>query len=117
MGHAWSDAAQLWPLRSWLYAEDQCPAKAELRDRIIRCKLDTQARPHDLPMPDQLRNDAVHLVHRDGESDTGKRTRWADDLRVDADQTACAVEQGTAGVARIDRCVRLDDVLDRPTGE
>src|SRR5262249_15476836 len=36
-----------------------------------------------------------------------------DDLRIDADEAACAVEQRTAAVARIDGGVGLNDPLDR----
>ena len=48
----------------------------------------------------------------DGEADARADPGAADDLGVDADDPALSVQQGPAGVARIDGGVRLDDLGD-----
>jgi hypothetical protein len=61
---------------------------------------------------DQLAHHVIGQIRRDGEADARARARWRDDRGIDADQFATQVDQCAAGVARIDRRVGLDEVLD-----
>src|SRR5262245_58596180 len=76
-----------------------------------------QLRMADAAVADELRDDSVHGVDGHGEADSRVRARGAVDRGVHADQPARAVEQRTAGVARVDGGVRLDDVLDWASGD
>ena len=62
-------------------------------------------------------DDTTRRVNRDGKADSDGTARRAIDHRVDPDDLAAGVEQGTARVARIDRGVGLDDPLDQPIGK
>src|SRR5262249_23994308 len=62
----------------------------------------------------QLRHDLLRQVDGDGESDADVAAATAEDRRVDADDLALGVEQGTAGVAGIDGRVGLDEVVVGP---
>jgi len=60
-------------------------------------------------------------VRRELESQTGPLAcvgpRGADDGGIDADQAARGIQERTAGIAGIDRRVRLDDIPDRDPGD
>src|SRR3954447_5129168 len=63
------------------------------------------------------RHDVLHRVRRDREADPDVAVAGLPgrlDLRVDADHARLDVEQRAAGVARVDRRVGLDDLVDRP---
>ena len=62
----------------------------------------------------ELRHDPPGHVDGDGEADPLRRL---DDRRVDADDPAPAVEQRPAAVARVERGVGLDDVVDEVAGD
>src|SRR5690606_25440336 len=74
---------------------------------------DAQPRPLEAARLDQHRHDAAHDVRGDGKADAavGRLARGAD-LRVHADHLSAQVEQRPAGVAGVDRRVRLDDLRD-----
>ena len=55
------------------------------------------------------RDDRPHHVGGDGEADADRTAAAAVDRRVDADQFATHVDQGAAGIARIDRRIGLDE--------
>jgi hypothetical protein len=74
-------------------------------------QFDSQPRPNYLSTANQLRHDPINRVEWNGKADTSRSSRRAINLRVDANQTSRAVEQRTAGVSRIDRCVGLNDPL------
>ena len=58
----------------------------------------------------RLRHELRHQVRRDGEADAVRPARPGQDRGVDADQLPVHIDQRTAGIARIDRCVGLDEV-------
>ena len=64
-----------------------------------------------------MRNDFVHdLSHdgnRDGEAYAEIATGAGEDGSVDSDQVAGAIDQRTAGIARVDCGIGLDVILDR----
>src|SRR6476620_10246306 len=64
---------------------------------------------------DDLLGNCLGRIDRDGEAQSfGDITtsRVADNQRVDADHLACQVGQRSAGIAVIDGCVSLDQILD-----
>ena len=62
------------------------------------------------------RNHGTHQIRRDGEADAGGAAGRRDDHAVDADELAVHVDQGAAGIARIDGGVGLDEILVLATG-
>ncbi len=66
-------------------------------------------------MLDELRNDLVHGVDRDGEADAGARPARRGDGRVHPDEAARAVEERSSRVPGVDGGVGLDDPLDLPS--
>src|SRR5581483_9020832 len=75
--------------------------------------LDAQRRADIFALGDELGNHARDGVDRYRKPDPGVRAGRAENHRVDADQTAGAVEQGTTRVPRVDRRIGLDEVLDQ----
>jgi hypothetical protein len=62
---------------------------------------------------EDLFHDAAHQVHGDREADALGTTGTAvQHGRVDADQVAVRVDEGATGVAEIDGCIRLDEILE-----
>jgi len=54
------------------------------------------------------------MVHRDREADSGARPHRC---RVDPDHQRLTRDQWAAGVARVDRRIGLDDVVDQAAGD
>src|SRR3954453_15677198 len=68
----------------------------------------------DAAVLEQLLDDAADRVAGDREADADVAAAVGRlDLRVDADDLAAGVDEGAAGVARVDRRVGLDHVVDR----
>jgi hypothetical protein len=65
-----------------------------------------------LPTAYQFARNAIDHVYRDRKAYPGRRPGTGDDRAGDANQPTGAVEQRTAGIARIDRRVGLDDAAD-----
>ena len=61
---------------------------------------------------DDLRNDSPHRVDRDGKPDSRRRSRGTEDRGIHSDQSAAAVQQGSAGVPGIDGRINLNRPLD-----
>ena len=55
----------------------------------------------------------ARAVRRDGKPQSGRPGRRRDDRRIDPDDVALHVEQRTAGIAMVDRRIRLDQVVIR----
>ena len=72
---------------------------------------DAELRTPHATVCDQLVHDRPRHVRRDRKSQTDASTRRRHDLRVDPDQLPLQIDQRAAGVALIDRRVRLDEVL------
>src|SRR5207249_218170 len=81
---------------------DQYTFEIELARDIVRERGYAQARADDLAMANQFGHHAIYDIHRYREADPGAGARRAGDLRVDTDQPAGAVQQGPAGITRID---------------
>src|SRR5215831_19194103 len=85
------------------------------RDQAVerpRLPDDTEIRATDAPVREELAHHLLGGVDRDREADAlGHR----DDRRVDADDAGPRVDQRPARVARVQRDVSLDDVLDQPS--
>jgi hypothetical protein len=58
-----------------------------------------EPRPGDLAVADELRDDVVDLVYRDGKTDSRESTGRAVDGRVDSDKPAGAVQERPTRVA------------------
>src|SRR5690606_7443308 len=71
-----------------------------------------QRRTDILAAADQLRHDAVDGIHRYGEADTCAGAARAVDGGVDADQAASRIKQGAAGIAGVDGCIGLNQIVD-----
>ena len=72
----------------------------------------TGPRPDDAAGAGQrLFDHRAHHVDRNGETDAVRAAGTGEDRRVDADQAAVHVHQRTTGIARIDRCIGLDEEL------
>src|SRR3989454_2134433 len=89
---------------------------AELARQLGRQRLDLDTEPAagHAPLVEQLGVNLARHVRRDGEADA-RAAR--DDRRVDADDLALHVHQRSAGVARVDRGVGLDEVVERPLAD
>src|SRR4051794_6935023 len=95
-------------------------ALARAQPALARDALGHRARRHPEERADdrlaalEPRDDLAHGVGRDGEADADVAAARAAglDLRVDPDHAPVRVEQGAARVARVDRCVGLDDLVD-----
>jgi hypothetical protein len=61
----------------------------------------------------ELRQDRLGHVDRNGKANALRRLNHR---RVDADDMAVAIRQGATGIARIQSCVCLDDVIDQVAG-
>ena len=101
------------------------PARIDLRDQsavrsveaerigqIARQALQAGAEPgppHFLAAGLGRRDDAFHHIDRNGEADADRAARLRENRRIDADQAAFHIDQGAAGIARIDRGVGLDE--------
>ena len=83
------------------------------RDRDVAA-VEPQVAADDAAVLHELRHDPPGHVDRDGEADPLRRL---DDRGVDADDPAPAVEQRAAAVARIERGVGLDHVVDEVAGD
>src|SRR5205807_113484 len=68
---------------------------------------------HHAAVLQELRQDVFGHVDRDGEAEPLGRP---DDGRVDADHLTAAVHQRTAGIARVEGGIGLDDVIDEMAG-
>ncbi len=79
------------------------------RDRH-RFAADAEPRAAHAAFADQRHGDAFRRRRRDGKADALRRQ---DDRRVDADHLSPRVDQRAAGVARIERGVRLQDVVEQ----
>ena len=79
--------------------------------RLLRRDADVGA-PH-AAVPHQLAEHEVRGVGRDREADA---LRALDDRGVDADHLAARGDQRPAGIARVERRVGLDHVVDQPAG-
>ena len=80
---------------------------------VIGCTVTPEQAAMDAPLVDQLRHHVARHVRRNREPDPDVAARRRQDLRVDADQLAARAHQRAAGVALVDRCIRLDEVLER----
>ncbi len=60
-----------------------------------------------------LGDDTPYEIHGDSETDALGARVLRQHGRIDADQLADAVDQRAARIARVDRCVRLDEILER----
>src|SRR5262245_5585863 len=89
--------------------------RVELVGNRARDLLDGHAevRVLDLAARNQLVRDLLDRVGRDRKADPDVGPRVAGDLRVDADHLAARIEQRAAGIAVVDRGIRLDRVIDR----
>src|SRR5207302_632581 len=97
---------------AWSNAPDQgAVADAEAAGDFVLCGPYAEARTHDPPVLDQLRDDAIHFVHWNGKADAGISAGRAVNGGVHTDKPAGAVEQRTAGIAGIHRGVGLDYVF------
>ena len=94
-------------------ADDQ-PFDAPPSGHGIGHKRDAETGANELSVLDQFRHDAVDRIHRHREADPCIGPARTDDLRIDPDQAARAVEERSAGIARIDGGIGLDDAFDRP---
>ena len=65
------------------------------------------------PVAHQQRHNPLGRVARNGKANA---LGHGDDGGVDADHLAPSVHQRPTGVSRVERCIRLDDVFDRPPG-
>ncbi len=74
---------------------------------------DADTRATHVPVRDQLADDELHRVDGNRKTDA---LRGQNDRRVDADDVAARVEQRAARIPRIQRRVRLNDVVDQTTG-
>src|SRR5690606_27095415 len=83
---------------------------------VVGNLFEAQHGSHFLAVLQQLRNHLLDGVYRYGEADAGAGATGADDLRVHADQLAQGIEQGAAGVARVDRGIGLDYIADGTIG-
>jgi cardiolipin synthase A/B len=72
---------------------------------------DPQIPSGDLTVLTELKQDVLGQVDGDGEADTDGPSRLGEDRRVDPYHCAASVDEGTAGIAGIDRCVGLDEVV------
>ena len=81
-----------------------------VRQRLIQgLHLDAQSRMRDLAGLHDLVLDLHRQVDRNGERDALVSAGVAVNLRIDANDRAGGVKQRTAGIARIDRRIRLDE--------
>src|SRR6185436_4798689 len=86
---------------------------ADLRAAVAVGELHAEVGVGDLAAGDQLLRDALHDARGDREADAVVAAGVALDLGIDADDVAVGVEQRAAGVAVVDRGVRLDRAVDR----
>jgi hypothetical protein len=79
---------------------------------LQRLALDAEERMLDLAVLDQLGDHVLHGVDRDSKADADVALALAPglDLCVDADHLTLSVQQRAAGVAVIERSIRLDDM-------
>jgi hypothetical protein len=68
--------------------------------------------PRRASVPDNLRHDVVHRVHRHRETDRRRTSRLEDDGRTHPDQPAGGIDQRPAGITGIYRCIGLDHTAD-----
>ena len=80
---------------------------------VVRHRLDAHTQPAapGATELDDLADHALGQIGRNGEADTDRRTRRRVDRGVDADDLTVQVKQRTAGVAAIDRRIRLDEIV------
>src|SRR5262249_51618297 len=100
------------------HAGDTRPVRAVSRHRLRQLGgqlLDRDAEPAagHVALLLHLGHELLRQVDRDGEADADVAAALAEDRRVDADDVAVLVEQGSTRVARIDRRVGLDEVVVR----
>ncbi len=74
----------------------------------------SQIAAHDAAVLHELRYDPLGHVDRNGETDSLSRLNHR---RIDADHPAAAIKQRTAAIARIQRRIGLDHVIDQMTGD
>src|SRR6185312_6099283 len=94
-------------------ADDDPLDPPSLRHRI-RHERDAQPWADELAVLDELRNDPIHRIDGDGETDPGVSPARTHDLRVDADQSSSPIKKRAARIAGIDRFIRLDHTFNRP---
>ncbi len=73
-------------------------------------KDDAQVRPPHRAISDQLIDNILHHVHRNGETNAHVTARAAHDRRVDADELASDIDEGPAGVSRVNSSICLDQL-------
>ena len=83
------------------------------RERDVAA-VEAEVAAHDLAVLHELRQDVLGHVHRDREADPLRR---GDHGRVDADDPPPAVDERPAAVARVERGVGLDHVVDEVAGD
>ena len=81
------------------FADDQ-PFNAPPSGHGIWDKRDAETGANELSVLDQFGHDAVNRIHRHREADPCVGPARTDDLRIDPDQAACAVEERSAGITR-----------------
>ena len=82
----------------------------DLRRQVLR--LHAERAVLDAAGGDQLAHHVVGQVGRNRKADADVAAGRRVDRRIDADQLAAQIDQGAAGIARIDRGIGLDEVLD-----
>src|ERR1035441_7552475 len=87
------------------------PHEAAMQGYVLSAHADEAAR--DLADLNEPAGDVLGRVNGDGETDALGRQ---DDGSVDADHFAARIDQRPAGIAGVQRGVRLDDVVDEPPG-
>src|SRR6185312_4487427 len=89
----------------------QAHALGDLRGHRLNLHADPPA--GDAALVAQLRDDVLHSVGRNVESDADRAARRREDRRVDTDHVAVDVEGRATGVAFVDRGVDLNEVVIR----
>src|SRR5580698_193016 len=81
--------------------------------RILRSDVgnaNAHARVVDFAVTNQRLNHRVHDLRRNGKSHSGERARRRKQERVDANNFAASIDQGSTGVAGINRRIGLDEL-------
>ncbi len=88
---------------------------AEARGHIVRDRLDTNTQPTAAGLSefDQLLNDVLRKLRRNGETDTDRTAARRNDRRIDANHLALHVEERSTGVTLVDGRIRLDEIVIR----
>src|SRR5690606_25243016 len=98
------------------HVEYQSAFFTEAIHHLLAGQFYAQRRPHHPSVFDQLRYYPTHDIHRDRKANARISSRRTVNGGIDADEPASGIQQGTTGITRIDRCIGLDSITDRQTG-